>query len=112
MADIILDAKRLAEAQLTLETMFGPTYIKGLEERFDSLQTLPPSKYIDEIIKCEKANEINYNNTLPAIRTLRDNLMEVEEVAKILNTRDVEMTQDMGIENNVEAMETSGLVRM
>lgn len=112
MADMQLDPKRLAEAQVTLETVFGDSYIKTLEERSGMISSIPENKYKEEVLRAEKANEQNYNDFLACVRTVRHNLEQVEGVAKALNAREVEVTQNMGIENNVDAMDTSGLVRM
>lgn len=112
MADLKLDAKALAEAQVELESTFGPSYVNGLEERCSSISSIDGNKYKEEIIRAEKVNEQNYNDFLACVRAFRANLEQVEGLAKALNEREVEVTQNMGIENNVEAMETSGLIRM
>jgi len=112
MADINLDAKKIADAQVTLESTFGPTYINTLQTRSDMISSISESTYKDEILRAEKANEQNYNDFLACVRAVRHNLEQVEGVAKALESREVEVTQNMGIENNVDAMETSGIVRM
>lgn len=112
MSGLKLDAKALAEAQVSLETTFGAKYVETLEERSSQIAKIEGNKYREEILACEKVNEANYNAFLEAVRNVRDNLMSIEEVAKALAAREIETTKDMGIDGSMEMIESSGLVRM
>ena len=111
MADLKLNPQRLAEAIVVLETCFDKKAKEALEERAGIVMAMPDSAYKEELMRCERTNEANYNSMLPSIRALRESVNNVKEVAEALAKRDLETTNAREAHANVEVADPVGALR-
>lgn len=111
MADLKLNPQRLAEAILVLEECFDKDAKQALEERAGIVMAMPDSAYKEELMRCERTNEANYNSMLPSIRALRESVNNVKEVAEALAKRDLETTKAREAQANVEVADPVGALR-
>lgn len=111
MADLKLNPQRLAEAIVVLETCFDKKAKEALEERAGIVMAMPDSAYKEELMRCERTNEANYNSMLPSIRALRESVNNVKEVAEALAKRDLETTKAREAQANVEVADPVGALR-
>lgn len=111
MSDLKLNPQRLADAIIVLESCFDQEAKKALEERATIVMGSADSAYKDELIRCERANEENYNSMLPSIRQLRESLNNAKEVAEILAKREIETTKTREAQATVEVADPVGALR-
>lgn len=111
MADLRLNPQRLAEAIVVLETCFDKKAKEALEARAAVVMSMPESKYKEELMRCERTNEANYNSMLPSIRSLRESVNNVKEVAEALAKRDLETTKAREAQENVEVADPVAALR-
>lgn len=111
MSDVRLNPEKLGGAIETLETIFGPKCLEKIEERAIMVKNSADSSYKEDLIKCEKVNEANYNTTLPLVRGVRDVLGEIKEVAEYLAKRTLETTKQREAEGTIEQMDAVSALR-
>lgn len=111
MADLKLNPQKIAEAIETLESVFGEKSLGKIEERAIMVKASPDSSYKDDLIRCERVNEQNFNSTLPLVRAVRDNFGEIKEVAEILAKRQLETTKAREAEASIEQMDPVAALR-
>lgn len=111
MSDLRLNPEKISEAIETLEACLGEKSLEKIEERAGLVKSLSNSAYKDDLIRCEKVNEENYNNTLPLVRAVRDGFSEVKEVAEILAKRQLETTKAREADGNIESIDAVSALR-
>lgn len=112
MSDLRLDPIKLADAQIALETVFGPTYRECQEERRGMVAGIEESKYKEEIFASERANEANFNAFVIGVRAVRENFAQVKGLAEALSKREAETTKEVAVDTNVQVADTSGVLTM
>lgn len=93
MSDIKLNPEKIANAILTLEKVLGAESLSSIEERAVLVKGASQSSYKEDLIRCEKVNEQNYNSGIPLMTGVRDSFSSIKEVAEILAKRDLETTK-------------------
>lgn len=111
MSDLRLNPARLAEAVVEIEQRFDVKAKEALEERAGMVVSMPESAYREELIRCEKVNEQNYNSFLNSVRVLRDSIMSVKELAEALSKRDIEATKVRESQNSAEVVDAVSALR-
>lgn len=111
MGALKLNPQRLADAIVRLEKCFDVDAKQALEERAALVMSLPDSAYKEELIRCEKVNEQNYNSILPSIRNLRESVNDVKELAEALAKRDIETTKAREAQATVEVTDSVSALR-
>lgn len=111
MSDLKLNPQRLAEAITIIENCFDKKAKEGLEARASMIMAMPDSTYKEELLRCEAANEANYNSMLTSVRALRESVNNVKEVAEHLAKRDLETTKTRESDNSVEVADPVAALR-
>ena len=93
MADLKLNPQRLADAIIVVQECFDKEAKAALEARAQMVFSMPDNQQKQELIKCEKVNEENYNSFLDCIRKFRDSLSSVQGLAETLAKREIETTK-------------------
>jgi len=111
MADLKLNPVKIAEAIETIETYLGEKSLEQIEERAVIVKSASESSYKEDLIRCEKVNEENYNNSLPLVKAVRDCFTEIKEVAETLAKRQLETTKAREADGHVEAIDAVSALR-
>lgn len=111
MPDLKLNPNRIADAMEKLETCFDSVAKSALDGRAQMIIGMPESKYKEELMRCERTNEANYNSILPSVRNLRASLNDVKEVAEALAKRELETTKARESQSKVEVTDAVAALR-
>ena len=111
MADMKLNPEKIGNAIEILEKVLGEKSLQNIQERAVIVKSASQSAYKEDLIRCEKVNEANYNNTLPLVRTVRDIFSEIDAVANFLAKRDLETTKARDAAATVEAIDAVSALR-
>lgn len=111
MSNLRLNPTRLADAIATLDNCFNVEAKRALEDRAAIVKSMPESAYKEELIRCERTNEQNYNSVLPSVRTLIANISEIKSVAEALAKRDLETTKSREAQAQSEEIDAVSALR-
>ena len=111
MSNLRLNPTRLADAVARLDACFNTEAKRALEDRAVVVKNMPSSAYKDELIRCERTNEQNFNSVLPSVRTLIANINEIKSVAEALAKRELETTKSREAQASSEAIDAVSSLR-
>ena len=112
MSDMMkLNPEKIAEAIDIIEAAIGEKSLEKIQERAVIVKSAADSSYKDDLIRCEKVNEQNYNATLPLVRTVRENFLEVKGVAEALSKRQLQTTKSREADVTINRMDAVSALR-
>lgn len=111
MSTMRLNPQRLADAVAILQQCFDKDAKDAIEARAGIVLNMSESAYKDELIKCERVNEANYNSILPSIQTLMTSANELKEVAEIMAKREIETTKVREAQAQAEVIDAVSSLR-
>lgn len=111
MSTMKLNPQRLADSIAILQQCFDVDAKTSIETRAGIVFGMPDSSYKEELIRCEKTNEANYNSILPSIQTLITSANELKEVAEIMAKREIETTKVREAQAQAEAVDAVSSLR-
>lgn len=107
-----LNAEKLVDSIILLQNTFGPNFEKSYEGRVAFISGIDSDNPIkEEILKDERINEGNKNNIIDLVNSVVQHAENLEEVAKILQTRQLENVKATEKAQAAEQLQAAGALR-
>lgn len=111
MSAMKLNPQRLAEAIAIIQECFDKEAKAAIESRAGIVLAMSDSAYKEELVRCERVNEQNYNSILPSTQNLVASVNEIKEVAEIMAKREIETTKAREAQAQAEVVDAVSSLR-